>query len=91
MTINEAMVVLKSLRGRHGELSSLRSEVSTVTRFFGTTDKTVEPKYDVKLVDEKCVKIENAIRRIDAAIKKSNAITEITVGDDIDELMSPIQ
>lgn len=91
MTINEAMVLMKALRGRLAELSSLRSEISTVTRYYGQAEKTVEPKYDVIKVDTMCVKIENALRRIDTAIKMSNAVTKIEVADNVDELMAPIQ
>jgi hypothetical protein len=91
MTINEAMVLMKSLRGRLGELSNLRSEVSTKTRYFGATEKAVEPQYDVVAVDHKCVAIENALRKLDAAIKKSNALTQIDIEVNEDELMSPLQ
>jgi ATP:corrinoid adenosyltransferase len=90
MTINEAMVLMKALRGRLAELSSLRSEVSTKTRYFGQAEKSVEPQYDVVVVDEYCVAIENALRRIDTAIKVSNAATHIDVVLDLDKLMAAL-
>ena len=90
MTINEAMVLMKALRGRLAELSTLRSEVSTKTRYFGQAEKSVEPQYDVVTVDQYCVAIENALRKIDTAIKMSNAVTSIDTEIDVDALMSAL-
>lgn len=92
LTVNEAMVTAKALRGRLGELSSLRSQCSTKdTMFFGDKNKVTEPMYDVKLLDAKCVDIENALLDIDMKIKQSNATAKIEVDVDAKELMQSIK
>jgi hypothetical protein len=90
ITVNEAMVLQKTLRGRLGELSSLRSEVASKTTYYGETEKVVEPKYDVRKVDTDCVAIENYLMDLDTAIKQSNAITKITLKIDGRALLSPL-
>jgi len=92
MTVNEAMVTAKALRGRLGELSSLRSQCATrETMYFGDKNKTVEPTYDVKILDAKCVEIENALLEMDMKIKQSNALTTVEVDVDAKELMQSLK
>lgn len=90
-TINEAMVLSKALRGRLAELSQLRSECATSTRYYGTQERVVDPQYDVKLVDKKCVEIENFLLMVDTKIKQSNAVTSITTDTDAQSLMTPLE
>lgn len=90
MTINEAMVLSKALRGRLAELSQLRSECAIKTTYYGEKDKVVEPQYDVKKVDKKCVEIENFLFTVDTLIKQSNAVTRITVEGDAQTLLTPL-
>jgi len=90
-TINELMVLMKALRGRLAELSSLRSECSNSTQYYGSTgEKIVTPLYSVKELDAKCVAIENFILLADTAIKQSNAITKVNIEIDAQTLMTPI-
>ena len=92
MTVNEAMVTAKALRGRLGELSSLRNQCAVrETTSFGDKNKTVDPLYDVKALDRKCVEIENALLSIDSKIKQSNAMTQINIDADVKTLMSPLE
>jgi hypothetical protein len=93
MTINEAMVLGKAVRGRLGELSSLRSQVATRDIFYGSggKEKVVEPQYDVKILDKKCVVIENFLLVLDSKIKQSNAVTTIEIDTDVEKLLAPIE
>lgn len=92
MTVNESMVTAKALRGRLGELSSLRSQCATrETMYFGDKNKIVEPTYDVRVLDAKCVDIENALLQMDMKIKQSNAVTTIEVDIDVKELMQSLK
>lgn len=89
-TINEALVLSKALRGRLAELSSLRQECAYTTTYYGDTQRVVEPKYDVKLLDKKCVDIENFLLMVDTKIKQSNAVTTIGVDIDAQSLLTPL-
>ena len=92
MTVNEAMVVAKALRGRLGELSSLRAQCATRDTYYGADkNKVVEPMYDMKVLDKKCVEIENALLSIDTMIKQSNAMTVIDTSVDVKALLSPLE
>lgn len=92
MTVNEAMVLMKSIRGRLGELSSLRAtSANRETSYYGTDKKTVEPMYDVKALDKKCTELENFLFIVETKIKQSNAITKIKIdAPEVSELLSPI-
>ena len=92
MTVNEAMVLMKIVRGRLGELSSLRQSNSTrETSYYGQDKKVVEPMYDVKALDKRCTELENFLLIVETKIKQSNAITVITVdGLDVTDLLAPI-
>ena len=90
LTINKALSLLKIIRYRIGELKELRSEISTKETFMGQTNKIVEPQYDVKTVDRKIVRLEKAIFEIDSSIKGSNAIVQIDVSIDENEIFEPL-
>ena len=93
MTINELLVLQKAVRERKNELSSLRSQLSTKERYFniGNENKVVEPQYDVKAVDKKIVELELFLFKADAAVKQSNASTQVNVQADVDVLLAPLQ
>lgn len=91
MTVNEAMVLTKTMRGRLGELSSLRAQCSTRETYFGDKGRVIEPTYDMKILDKKCVLIENFLFEVDRIIKQSNAVTVIEVDADVKDLLSPLQ
>ena len=90
MTINEAMVKLKVLKGRLGELSHLRSESAT-RETWREPNKIIEPIYDMRDLDRRCTEIEMAIMDIDTAIKQSNALTRIKIEADVKTLLSPLK
>lgn len=90
ITVNSAMVLQKALRGRLGELSSLRSECAKSETYYGEPKKVIEPKYDIKALDKRCVELENALLDIDTAIKGSNAITTIEIEADKSVLLAPL-
>jgi len=81
LTINEALIWLKTLRTRHTELIALRNENSTrETRYYGANaDKQVEktPVYDIRKLDTLVNGVAKEIRQIEMAIKQANATTNI--------------
>lgn len=89
-TVNEAMVLMKALKGRYGELSHIRSECAKKETYFSEVQKVIEPKYDMKELDRRCVDIENALLEMDTKIKQSNAITTIEIDVDKTALLSPL-
>ena len=91
MSINECLVLQKSVRERVNELKNLRSQVSTKERYFGEKEKTVEPLYDVLKVDKKITQLEMWLFKADAAVKQSNATTEISVEANVDVLLAPLE
>ncbi len=90
MTINEAFVLLKALRGRLAELSRLRTDCARSETYYGDTRKIIEPKYDVVDLDCKCIQLENAVLDLDTKIKQSNALTVIEAGVDKGALLAPL-
>jgi hypothetical protein len=98
MTINEGMVLLKTLKERLAELRNLRSSVSTekVTTYPWDKDnqhkiESITVKYDIKLLDKKVTEIELFCFKLDSAIKQSNAKTEISIVADVDKLLAPLE
>ena len=53
--------------------------------------KTIEPQYDVKIVDKKIVELQNFLYKADSKIKQSNAITTIDMDVGVDSLLEPLQ
>lgn len=88
-TVNALLAMSKSLRQRQTQLNELKNKCATIT-MWGEKDKTEEPVYDVKDVDKKIVKINNALFKIDTAIKASNAMTKVDVDVDYDDLTSSL-
>lgn len=81
ITINEALVLMKSYRERHAELVQLRNENShSTTRHYGVggdKEKTTTPVYDVVALDTLVTKIATAIRKLELAIKHANAVLHV--------------
>jgi len=92
MTINESLAFLDEIKGRVGQLSSLRSEVSTEkTQWYGDQSKqTTTPRYDVIALDSKIVELQNWIYQIKARIKALNATTELGLSIPVEKLLSPL-
>ena len=82
VTINEALLWLKTLKERHTELVALRNENSATTkRFFGAdADKESlrEPVYDVKGLDKMITRVAREVNKLEQAIKATNATTTVT-------------
>lgn len=70
---------MKTLQSRHNELTQLRNENSSKsTRLWGEKqEKITEPVYDVKHLDNLVTKVAIEIRKLDEAIKTTNAVTEV--------------
>lgn len=85
ITVSEGLGLLKTLNERHLELKALRDSNSmSERRFIGMSgDKTIDrkPVYDVKKLDVTVNRIAMVIRRLDNAIKKHNAITQLAEFD----------
>lgn len=81
LTINEALVWMKTLRERHSELVRLRDQNSAVeTRRYGVGgDREVDRKqtYDVKVLDKMVTTVAREIRLLDQQIKATNAVTKV--------------
>lgn len=90
-TINELLALKKTLHERTNELKDLRKQLAVKERFFGNADKVVEPQYDVKAVDKKITTIQNTVFHIDAEVKRINAITNVSIELDVDNLLAPLE
>jgi len=87
ITISQGLAWKNTLKERHRELVSLRDRNSaTTTRRWGETkDDIIEtPIYDVKHLDKMIGRLALEIRRLDDAIKVTNA-SALVVGYDKDE------
>ena len=94
MTINEVLALTKAIRERVGGLKNLRSQVSTKESWsYGSSDKekTIEPQYEVKVVDKKIVELETWLFKADAAVKQANAATQVTLEANVDSLLSALE
>lgn len=92
MTVNESMVLIKTVKGRLAELSSLRSNsASRETRTMSGEERKIEPLYDVKALDTRCTELRNFLLTVESKIKQSNAVTTIEVDADTKELLAPIE
>jgi hypothetical protein len=92
MTVNELMVLMKTVKGRMGQLQALQQSVAKKESFFDRGEnKLVEPQYDVKQVDKKIVEIQNFLYFADAKVKQSNAVTKVDIVCSVDSLLSPLQ
>jgi len=84
-TVNQLLTMQRHLSGRRAQLQSLAQENSR--RFsWRDSDKEEHPVYDVKELDAKVTKINNALFKIDCAVKASNAKTNVDIDIDFDVL-----
>lgn len=92
MTINETIALMSQLKIRVAEFTKLRSKVSTQdTHWLGDqSKKTIDPQYDVKKVDHQIVQLQNWIFKIDAQIKKVNAMTDLGMEIPVEDLLKPL-
>jgi len=95
-TINEWLVIKKVLMERKADLKNIRIQTAVKTKTtqrYGdnTTEESNEPQYDTKSIDRRITEIQNADLAIDAAIKQSNAKTELELNVDVEQLLSPME
>ncbi len=93
MTVNELLVLTKVVREQVNQLKSLANACVVEKRsFYSEREKetTITPQYDVKLIDKKITELGTWLFKADAAIKQSNASTQVTVETDIDVLLAPL-
>ena len=94
LTVNRAIELVNTLRGRLSDLKDVRNKNLGIERMFGDGEMTREtiPLYDPSEVDERITRISNAILDLNSTIKESNARTEIAIdGLDKDALLSPMK
>jgi hypothetical protein len=95
ITVSEAIGLLKTLQQRHAELKALRDENGhRERRLFGVGgDKEIvkEPVYNVKKLDQTTNQVALQIRKLDNAIKQSNATTQLLNFDWDDSLLGVIE
>lgn len=90
ITVNQALQLVKATKQRIKSLEEMRDKVSVKERFFGTTDKQVEPLYSVQVVDLKITKLQELLFNLESLIKHSNAITKIEVDVDTAIIFEPL-
>lgn len=91
ITINQALVLGKTIRQRLGELQTLRNSVSSKeTRWTGADRTEITPQYDLKELDKRVVELENFIYFLDSSIKQSNAVTLVEIDADVQTLLAPL-
>ena len=79
MTIDESLRWMGTLKTRHTELVGLRNHNSKESsRYFGDREVAIDkPVYDVKLLDKVVNQVAKEMRKLDEAIKKTNAVTSV--------------
>jgi flagellar biosynthesis chaperone FliJ len=92
ITINQALVLGKTIRQRLGELQTLRNSVANREIRWGANNEKTEtmPQYDIKEVDKKVIELENFIYCLDSTIKQANAVTILEIDADVKTLLAPL-
>lgn len=79
MTVSESLQLVKAIKQRTSSLEKLRDQVSVKETYYSATNKTSEPLYDVKEVDNKLVNLNQILFTLESAIKQSTAVTNLNV------------
>jgi hypothetical protein len=94
ITVNEGLSWMKTLRERHTELTELRNVNSaTVRRRYGLggdKDETRDPTYDVKELDKLITRVAREMKKLDQALKATNAVTKVVGYDQSDEVLGEV-
>ncbi len=90
MTVSKLLEMQKALKERKKQLEELLKETSCEVTWRDSSQKEKKPVYSTVKVDEKLVKINNALFEVAAEIKQINAQTKVSVSVDFVDLMSPI-
>lgn len=88
-TVNSLLCMQKALKTRSAQLNEMKNNITSRT-LYKDRNEVVEPTYDIKVVDKRIVAINNAMFKIDQAVKESNAKTDVGIHLDFDALMSEI-
>jgi hypothetical protein len=95
ITVNEALAWQKTLKARYAELVALRDENGARTRRFigahGDKEIVKEPVYDIKKLDKLITGVAKDMRLLDAAIKKSNALTVLADYSQDDAVLGEVE
>jgi len=94
MTVNELLVLSKVVRERLNQLKGLAQSCAVKEQIFYTDrdkETTTTPQYDIKLVDKKITQLNTWLFKADAAVKQSNASTQVTLEVDVDSLLAPLE
>jgi len=94
ITLSQGLAWMKTLRERHNELVTLRDRNSAErTRRWGETKEDVieKPIYDVKELDRMINRVALEIRRLDDAVKVTNAMTIIKDYKRDDEVLGELK
>jgi len=79
-TLNQGLSWMKTLKSRHSELVALRNENSSKeSRVYGSKESVdlKTPEYSVKHLDKLVNQVAKEIRKLDDAIKQTNAVTTV--------------
>jgi hypothetical protein len=93
ITLSQGLAWMKTLRVRYTELVALRDRNSAerIRRWGETKEDIVEkPVYDVKELDRMINKIGLELRKLDDAIKVTNAITTVVNYKRSDEVLGEL-
>lgn len=79
LTVDQALRWIGTLKARHTELVSLRNTNSKdESRYFGDREVVVnKPVYDIKILDKLINNVAKEVRKLDEAIKQTNAATTV--------------
>lgn len=94
ITLSQGLTWMNTLKERHRELVSLRNENSTerIQRWGETKEDIVrKPVYNVKVLDKMISKLALEIRKLDEAIKKTNAVVEIEGYERNDSILGELE
>lgn len=94
INLSQALAWRKTLVARHAELVQLRNENSAKSRrFYGNTDREEirEPTYDAKKLDKLITRLATEIRRLDDAVKATNAATEVIGYEQDDSILGELE
>jgi len=95
MTINEALAVGKSVRERITDLEEMRRQSVVETKHYDIDGKLRQDSkvlVDVKDIDKRIVLLQNFLLKVDASVKKANAVTAVPelVDVNVDTLLAPL-
>lgn len=91
MTVNQLMSLMKIVRTKKARLEVIQREISNREKIWmGDQVRENTPQYDPKTIDILISEYEKFLFLADAAIKQSNAVTEIDLDVNQDHLLNPL-